>query len=62
MSSGATPVCGYCGRPIIGLITWGYGVAYHYECTRGPSAPRTFGPLILTEDDVRRIVREEIGE
>jgi hypothetical protein len=56
------PTCGYCGRPIIGLITWGYGVPYHHDCARGPCDPPTFSPPPLTEDAVRRIVREELDK
>lgn len=73
MSSGTTPLCGYCGRPVIGMAVWGAGRAYHAECTRGPNWHQTYAPTPLphgqarvlqqlTEDDVRRIVREEIAK
>lgn len=59
-----TPLCGYCGRPIIGFVRWAGMVAYHPECTR-PGAYQyhqhgTFQPLPLTADEVRQIVREEL--
>lgn len=72
MNSGTTPICGYCGRPIVMTAMWSGGTPYHYECTRGPSASPTYAPMppakegckpvtMLTEKDVRRIVREELG-
>ena len=63
-------LCAYCGRPAATLI-WIGGAGYHEECTRGPGfqAP-TYQPLPpapgciprqqLTEEDVRRIVRDEL--
>ena len=67
-----TPICGHCGRPVLIQAMWHGGVPYHYECTRGPGAPLTYAPLppdpegcrpakMLTEEDVRRIVREELA-
>lgn len=63
-------LCAYCGRPAATLV-WVGGAGYHEECTRGPGfqaptyqpLPPVFGcaPLkALTEEDVRRIVREEL--
>lgn len=47
-----TPVCTYCARPILGLVVWGDDAEpYHSECT----IP------VLTESDVRRIVRDEFS-
>ena len=67
MNSGTVPMCGYCGRPIATKTLWLGGRTYHYECTRGPGAPMTYTytytgqeTIMLTEDDVRRIVREEL--
>lgn len=31
-----TPICGYCGRPVIGFGAYNGGRAYHPECTHGP--------------------------
>ena len=71
--SGTTPLCGYCGRPVIGMAVWDAGRAYHAECTRGPSWHQTYASIPsphgqaralrqLSEDDVRRIVREEMAK
>ena len=72
IGSGTTPLCGYCGRPVIDYAVWHAGVPYHGECTHGPSGPLRYAPMPvqpgctplrqLTEDDVRRIVREEIAK
>jgi len=66
--------CGFCGRPCASFV-WLGGVPYHEECTRGPGyQPRTYGtgyglgppsqgciPIpTMTEERVRKIVREEI--
>ena len=66
-----TPLCGYCGRPVIGLAVWDAGRAYHAECTHGPGGPLRYAPMPqapgctplrqLTEEDVREIVREELA-
>lgn len=67
-----TPHCGYCGWPVIGLAIYaGWPVigpaiyagwlAYHNECTRGPSAPQTYQAPPLTAEMVRQIVREELA-
>lgn len=70
MSTGTTPLCGYCGKPVIDAITWHAGTPYHSECTHGPGYPTHYvmtrtptptWPSTLTEDDVRRIVREELA-
>ena len=55
-----TPHCGYCGRPVIGSAIYAGGLAYHNECTRGPSAPTTYQAPQLTAEMVRQIVREEL--
>jgi len=62
-------LCGYCGRPC-GACIWLNGNPYHEECTHGPDyKPQYYGGNVqdwakgvapLTENDVRRIVREEI--
>ena len=74
LPSGMTgPLCQHCGRPIGGVATWLGGQPYHPECTHGlgysthyaPSPIATLGckpAPPLTEDDVRRIVREELKE
>lgn len=72
IGSGTTPLCGYCGRPVIDFAVWHGGVPYHGECTHGPSGPLRYAQMPaqpgctpirqLTEDDVRRIVREEIAK
>lgn len=54
MSTALPMVCKYCKRPIGGTATYIGTWPYHYECTRGPVAP-------LTEEDVRRLVREELA-
>lgn len=60
--------CGYCGRPMVTMVYVG-DCAYHPECVRGPGyAPPSMVPMFpgalplphLTENDVRRIVREEL--
>ena len=56
-----TPQCGYCGRPVIGPAIYAGGLAYHNECTRGPSAQMTYQAPPLTAETVRQIVREELA-
>lgn len=35
--TGTTPVCAYCGRPVLSLASYGNsGEVYHFECTRPP--------------------------
>jgi len=61
--------CGYCGRPCASFV-WLGDVPYHEECTHGPDYRRSYyggnvsdwakGVAPLSEQDVRRIVREEI--
>jgi hypothetical protein len=70
MSTALPMVCQHCKRPIGGAATYIGTWPYHYECTRGPGAPLTYSPMeatpgarpvnLLTEQDVRRIVREEL--
>jgi hypothetical protein len=72
MSNGTylTPSCQHCGRPIAGFPTYIGAYSYHPECTRGPGVEMAYQPMpftqgayavpILTEGDVRRIVREEL--
>lgn len=56
-----TPICGYCGRPVIGFGEYHGGRAYHPECTHGPDyAKRTYQALPLSAEQVRQIVREEL--
>lgn len=38
MSSGTTPLCGYCGRPAINNTVWHGGRVFHLDCTRPPAA------------------------
>lgn len=65
--TGIPMLCGYCGRPMLQQV-WVGNVAYHPECTRGPSyspMPSTPGcqPVKpLTEEDVRRIVCDELDK
>lgn len=59
-----TPLCGHCGRPAVANGIYHGGLAYHPECTRGPSAAPTFAPGYagpLTAEQVRQIVREELA-
>jgi hypothetical protein len=35
-ATGTTPLCGHCGKPVIGANIWAHGVVYHPECTKGP--------------------------
>lgn len=69
-STGTLPMCLHCGRPITGQIVYAGNGAYHWECTQPPGQqsyqpmPNQFGAIpvpTLTEEDVRRIVREELG-
>lgn len=71
VSNATVALCQHCGRPIGGVATWLGGLPYHPECTHGPSYPTHYAPLpaehpgcrptpALTEDDVRRIVRDEL--
>ena len=73
VGTGCPMVCGYCGRPIASEAKWLGGTPYHSACTESPGYDPgtirfyppgqlpipTFTPA-MTEDDVRRIVREEI--
>jgi hypothetical protein len=38
-ATGTTPICGYCGRPIMLHKPYQvqFGVYYHDECTNGPA-------------------------
>ena len=67
---GTTPICAFCGRPVLGSAAWGYNAEpYHAECTHGPGGPLRYEPrpaslgaspvTVLTDADVRRIVQEE---
>ena len=40
-STGTTPACGYCGKPVINAGVWHLGVAYHQECVAGPGHEST---------------------
>jgi len=70
VSNATVALCQHCGRPIGGVAKCLGGLPYHPECTHGPSypthyemtrTPTTTWPSTLTEDDVRRIVREELA-
>ena len=59
--------CVLCGMPIIGQITYASGIPYHEQCAHGPNGPfrnmampNPTPPKPLTEEDVRRVVREGI--
>lgn len=67
--------CAHCGRPASTLV-WLNGMGYHPECTHGPDYKEptyqlnpvaqlgsTFVPAVrwVSEDEVRRIVREELA-
>ena len=59
MSTGTDMTCGYCGRPIVGPMTWGAAGPYHPECTRGPtSAPQYYAHVPMAEDELRRRLDE----
>lgn len=45
MSTGITPICGHCGRPVIGMAVYANGIAYHYACTRSPYEEQKFQPI-----------------
>lgn len=50
--------------PVVANGIYHGGLAYHPECTRGPSATPTFAPGYagpLTAEQVRQIVREELA-
>lgn len=58
--TGIAMTCGHCGRPMASAV-WINGQGYHPECTHGPGFQMpTFTQSPLTEEDIRRIVREEI--
>jgi hypothetical protein len=62
VSNATVALCQYCGRPIGSVAAWLGGSPYHPECTHGPSYPAHYEMTrtsMLTEDDVRRILREE---
>ena len=68
MNTGMT--CMHCGRPILVDVAYIGNCNYHLECARPPEQPFRYEPMPphpgaqplipLTEDDVRRIVREEL--
>jgi hypothetical protein len=71
-SNTAVALCQHCGRPVGEVATWIGGLPYHPECTHGPGYLTHYAPSpvdrpgcrptpMLTEDDVRRIVREELA-
>jgi hypothetical protein len=37
-----TPLCGHCGRPIVGGAVYTYGGVYHLECTQSPYPGHVF--------------------
>lgn len=54
-----TPLCGHCGRPVVGGAIYSGGLAYHIECTHGPSGPVSYQQT-FTEERIRQIVQEEL--
>lgn len=42
IGTGCDLTCQYCGRPVIGVATWGSSGPYHPECTRGPGDKTNF--------------------
>lgn len=64
-------LCAHCKRPMAQAV-WLNGWPYHLECTRGPGYQTHYqmdfkdggctSLAMLTEQDVRRIVREELAE
>jgi hypothetical protein len=71
LGNSTTPVCGHCGRPVLGPAVWSGAVPYHAECTMPPQTPRYAPmpawpgcePLVpMTEQRVREIVREELAK
>ena len=62
-----TPKCDMCGKPTERPL-WLDGLPYHSGCANGPGGPlrnetitATAQAKPLTEEDVRRIVREEMA-
>ena len=55
--------CGLCGTKIVGAYFMSAGIAYHFknDCQASPEPEPTPPPKTLTEEDVRRIVRDEIN-
>lgn len=60
-TTSTVPLCGYCGRPIVGAMTFGGGVAFHPECTRGPVSDARAADIIarLTAELVEALERAE---
>ena len=61
------PKCSLCGSPIKDVqFFWSAGLAYHFfDCPKdleGTPESTPTPPKPLTEEDVRRIVREEIAD
>ena len=61
-SNSTTQICGICGGPITAEGFMSAGTAYHFngDC-QVSSEPEPIPPKTLTEEDVRRIVREEMA-
>lgn len=55
-----TLTCMKCGGPLGASSIWIGGDPYHYACAPFVPAVTRYVPSPLTEDDVRRIVREEL--
>ena len=53
-----TAFCDYCGKPLLSGV-WIGSRMYHIECTRSPNY---YTPPPLSEEDIRRIVREELDK
>ena len=62
LSCGLT--CGLCGTRIAGAYFMSAGIAYHFNQDCQVSAYTEFHkqPKTITEEDVRRIVREEMAD
>jgi hypothetical protein len=53
-------LCQRCKRPIGGASLVVGGAIYHLECTHGPDYQEAQVPEALSEEGIRRIVREEV--
>ena len=63
VTTNTTMACRKCGEPLASASIWIDGQPYHYTCTPYIPALSPFkSQAALTEDDVRRIVREELAK
>lgn len=60
LTGGTTPICGYCGRPVLAHSVFSGGAFFHLECTQSPNQT-TYQPIPPTEDRIRQIIREELA-